>query len=209
MKHIAFIIPSLAIGGSERVVTVLSNYLSKKDNIQIHIILLDENIIEYEVKSNIIINYISFNKKMKNPFKTIYRIKKIRSYLKVNKIETVISFLTSANILTILSTFCLNKRIIVSERSDPSRNCPSKKIEIFRNLLYHFCNIIVCQTEDAKRYFSKSLQSKIKVIINPVKCDLPQKNDAVFDHFIVTAARLQKSKNLALLLNSFYEVVNK
>jgi GalNAc-alpha-(1->4)-GalNAc-alpha-(1->3)-diNAcBac-PP-undecaprenol alpha-1,4-N-acetyl-D-galactosaminyltransferase len=52
-NNICFVVPSLRGGGMERVVSVLSNHLSRKLNQSITIILLSKQEIFYEIDSKV------------------------------------------------------------------------------------------------------------------------------------------------------------
>lgn len=203
-KNIAITIPSLGMGGAERVTSELSNEFIKY-GMNVIFILLDNNENYYPINEKIKIYFNSYNKKKNTFMRNIERIKKIRKILLDNKIDIVLSFLTSANFLSILATRKTNIRVYVSERSDPNKN--TEKIKMLRNLLYQRCDGIIFQTEDAKKCFSKKIQKKSRVIGNPIKDNLPKWKDVkVHDESIVTAVRLEKSKNIPMLLDAFAKV---
>lgn len=203
-KRIAITIPSLAMGGAERVATELANEFIKHE-IEVSIILLDKNEIYYPLNKNVKVYFNAYNEKQKKAKRNKERIKKLKKWLLDNSIDTVISFLTSANILTILATRNTNIKVYVSERSDPNK--ATSKIKTIRNFLYRFCDGAIFQTEDAKKCFSKKIQDKSIVIGNPVKENLPKwKNVIEHEESIITAVRLEKSKNIPMLLEAFSKV---
>ena len=61
---------------------------------------------------------ISFLNKISNNLK---RLKLLRKFFKEQDFDIVISFLTTTNILTIISTLGMRSKIIISERNDPKR----------------------------------------------------------------------------------------
>ena len=91
--------------------------------------------------------------------------------------------------------------VIISERNDPIKDCPSRIKRLLRSISYQLADGFVFQTEDAKRHFNKKIQSKAVVIPNPVKRDLPYADTKKAK--IVAAARLTEQKNYPMLLKSF------
>lgn len=203
-KNIAIAIPSLAMGGAERVASELANEFVNC-SMNVTFILLDKNEVFYQLNENIKVYFNSYNKNQNSLFRNKERIKNFRKFIMENSIDVVISFLTSANILSILATKGTNAKVYISERSDP--NTINKKVKFAIDFLYRFCDGAFFQTEDAKKCFSKKIQKKSSVIGNPIKNNLPKWKDVkVHDESIVTAVRLEKSKNIPMLLDAFLKV---
>ena len=72
-----------------------------------------------------------------------------------------------------------------------------------RNRLYKKATAVVFQTEGAKRYFSKDIQDKGYVIGNPLTENLPRWREEGHNKIIITACRLDKQKNVQLLIRAF------
>ena len=115
MKNIAIIVPSLKGGGAERVVSLLSQELSKKYNL--YLIVFDSEEMSFEYGGKLIDidikSHSNIFMKTYNVFKRAYRVRKIK---KKYKIQSSISFLGSANIVNILSR--VNEKTIVSIHSN-------------------------------------------------------------------------------------------
>ena len=203
-KNIAFVLPSLGMGGAERVASELANEFVK-NGINTSIILLDNNEICYELDENIDIHFIEYDKNQNTIKRNLQRIKKLRNLLVEKQIDSVISFVTSADFLAVLATRNIKTKVYVSERSDPSKS--SKKISMIRNFLYKRADGVIFQTKEAMEYFPKKIQKKGKIIWNPVKSNLPRW-DSVNEHkkVIVTACRLEESKNIPMLIDAFEKV---
>ena len=206
-KRIAIIIPSLGMGGAERVASELANEMLSR-NIYVHFFLLDNDDIYYDLDKKVKIDFVEFDSNKNRLSRNIYRIKKLRNLLKINSIDVVISFLTSANFLSILSTINLKVKVFVSERSNP--NIDSKKIKFMRNCLYRMADGCVFQTVDAINIFRGKIKKNGIVIENPVKKGLPKWNSVKkHNDSIVTACRLEESKNIPMLLYSFSAICKK
>lgn len=203
-KKMAIIIPSLKMGGAERVATELANEFIKY-GLDVSFILLDYPDIYYNIDKSIKVFFVDYNREKNVILRNLERIKKIKKIIRSNSIDTVLSFLTSANFLSILATMGTDVKVFASERSDPNKN--TKKIKLIRNILYEYCDGLIFQTQDAKKCFPKSIQKKSKVIGNPIKDNLP-KWDSKEEHEknIITAVRLEQSKNIPMLLEAFERV---
>lgn len=204
---IAIAIPSLAMGGAERVASELANEFVR-NGIDVKFILLDKNEVYYKLDENVKVYYNDYDKTKNSFFRNRERVKSLKKWLKDNSIDILISFLTSSNFLSILATRNMDIKVYISERSDPNKT--SKKAKLIRKLLYNYCTGAIFQTEDAKKCFSKTVQKKSIVIGNPIKRNLP-KWSSVENHnkSIVTAIRLEKSKNIPMLLDAFSELLQK
>ena len=203
-KNLAIAIPSLGMGGAERVVSELANEFVQL-GINVNIIMLDKNEVCYQIDKRVKIHFIDCNKNKDKFLRNRERIKDYKEILNKERIDVVLSFLTSANFLSILATRGTDIKVYVSERSNPNVN--TKIIKIVRNILYMLCDGLICQTKDAKDYFPNCIRKKGKVIKNPIKENLPCWLD-IQEHekYIITAVRLEKSKNISLLLQAFFYI---
>ena len=133
-------------------------------------------------------------------FFNFFRIKKIRSEIKKNP-SIVISFLTTTNILTILSCLGLNRKIIINERNDPKKQTIPYIWKILRIIFYGLAFKIVKNIPDNKKeknYF----KNKTIFIPNPLMLEKGN-NNIKKEKIILSVARLTYQKNIDLLLHSF------
>ena len=203
-ENIAIAIPNLKMGGAERVVCELANDFTAM-GYHITIVLLDSPEIYYKLNSNITTYFIEYNKNKNTFFRNIERVNKFRKFIKENSINIVLSFLTSSNFLSILATRGIKVQTYISERSDPNKD--TKKIKRIRNILYSFSDGLICQTEEAMNYFPSIIRNKGIVIKNPIKENLPKWREInEHDRNIVTAVRLNKAKNIPMLIDAFSKV---
>lgn len=219
-KKIIFCINSLESGGAERVVSILSNYFSKKNNV--YIITVTKNEIKYNLNSKIDVLTLSKKKnKIKNKFinkctllpKFIIRTLKMKNILKKIDADVIISFLPEASFISLLA----NKRhtkIIISDRNDPKIEYKSKIYNSFFHKLYPKADGFVFQTDDAKKYFENNLSNinkkKREIIFNPVNEKFIRKQkESKIEKKIVSVGRLTEQKNFNLLIDSFYELNKK
>jgi glycosyltransferase involved in cell wall biosynthesis len=108
---------------------------------------------------------------------------------------------------TVIASIALKKKIIVSERNDPHIFDNQKIKSFLRNYLYQKADFLVCQTNDAKQYFDQKIKVKTVVIMNPIKDELPEWKKDNFEKRIITFCRIEKQKNIPMLINAFAEVL--
>lgn len=204
MKRIMFVIGVLSNGGAERVISILAKELCDKGyEVSIVTIYGDKN--DYVLDERV--NIYPLSHKYKNKLLRFIEItQKTRNLIKSINPDIVISFVAIINIYTIISSAFLKNKLIVSERNDPYQNPENKYIRRIRDFLYRFSNGFVFQTNDAKKYFNRSIQDKGTVIPNPIKSNLPFWNDKKDNNTIITACRLSRQKNLPMLIQAFSEI---
>lgn len=202
MKKVIFVTNFLGNGGAARVMSILADSLLEK-NMEVEILsFLDRNDM-YKINDKIKITVIKCKSKNKI-LQKIERISNLRKEIKKNKREsTIISFEYFVNMQTIVANMFLKNKLIVSERNDPARTGNGKIMRKLRNILYSFSDCLVCQTEDAKSYFPKSIQNKTVVIPNPIMPNLPNRFEENRKKEIVTFCRVEKQKNLTMLIDAF------
>ena len=206
-KELIFVIPDLRIGGTQRNLIFLINFLIRKE-FNIKIIIFDSkkhNMIH--LPSKIKIKNLNLYKESKNIFQKIYfnlyRIKKIRSEIKDNKKAIIISFLSTANILTLISCLGLKRKIIINERNDPSKQTIPYIWKFLRFFLYSYAHKIVKNIPD-KKVNKQFIHSNKKIIFIPNPLILKEANNNLKKKkIILSVARLTYQKNINLLLEGF------
>ncbi len=196
---VTFITHALGGGGSEHVLTIVANYLASKGHI-VSIISRTHKTNQYYVDDQISINYVETSSH-------ILFIKESRRLLKQNRPNTVISFEYFYNLCAVIICFGLNIKLIISERNDPSRVGSGILKDIIRNILYSFADVLICQTNDALNYFPYYIRKKAHIILNPIMPGLPRAVNLNRENIIVNFCRLNKQKNIPLLLHSFKEFI--
>lgn len=187
----------MAGGGTERVIAVLSNYFVKHNN-EITILLTASDKIEYELDSRIELIQLGGETGGRLGGR-LQRIIGLRNYFRKHKETIYLSFGTETNMFAILSSFSMNRKLIVSERSNPLTCTFSKS----RNILYSFAKCFVFQTEDAMKCFPEKIRKRSRVIPNPVSDKVPDRYEGERRKEIVAVGRLGKEKNHRLLLEAF------
>lgn len=204
-QEIIFVSNFIGNGGAARVISVLADRLSQKGyKVTVCYYPVKKDMEEYRNSTDV--NYVKFP--MKHSHGILYkmeRVTRLRDEIKRHPGSTVVSFEYFMNMQTIVAMLGLKNRLVISERNDPARVGGKTPTRQLRNFLYRFADCLVCQTQDAMEYFPKSIQKKSVVIMNPIKSDLPEPWTGERKKEIVNFCRLEKQKNLPLLIDAFEE----
>lgn len=129
-----------------------------------------------------------------------------REYLKRNPGCTAFGFLIRSNIALLMAARGCNVKTVFCERNNPIRPDMPRNIIKLRDRLYKTCSAAVFQTEEERDYYTK-LRCEGVVIPNPIKDGLPEPFTGERRHEIVNFCRLNKQKNIPLLLEAFGRLV--
>ncbi len=205
---IGFVIYSLTHGGAERVMATLCNYFSK--NYEVVLITLIEKERFYAIDSSVELRQLNDSPRQSaNPILALYHnyldLRKLKRIIEKNQVNVLISFTTSANVLSILAAKQAKIPCIISERNNGA-NAPINGFWKFaRNRFYKLADYLVVQTEGNKQFYASIVtKSKIKIIQNPIS---PTINTTPSDDIksqtrlhILTVGRLNdnKAQNVSL-----------
>jgi GalNAc-alpha-(1->4)-GalNAc-alpha-(1->3)-diNAcBac-PP-undecaprenol alpha-1,4-N-acetyl-D-galactosaminyltransferase len=200
-------IPSLAIGGMERVMTELANYLIKITGVEVHLIL-------YGRKRDIFFN-LSEKVKVHRPrfeFRTGYRTwDTLRTVIflrkRVNELnpDCILSFGEYWNNLVLLSLYGCAFPIIVADRSSPIKSLKYWQ-EKLRRLLYSNATAVLVQTSLAEKIYRNRIdKANIITIGNPIRVisfDVHRPREKI----VLSVGRLIGSKHHDLLIKIFSRI---
>lgn len=199
MNKILFVLGSMKRGGAERVISILANHYVKK-GWKVHIVLLLSGQCDYQLAEEIVIHDLS-NENVSRIQNMPQWLKRIRSLVRNHDFHVILSFAARINIITIMSTFGLKRKIVVSERNDPKNDGRGPLVSFLTTLLYTRISNVVFQTEYAKSCFSSRVQENSRVIYNPVE---PINVDPdINPNNIVNVGKMAPQKNQMNLLKAF------
>lgn len=214
-KKIIFLIPTLSMGGGERVVSELS--LNMPENIE-RIIVLFNRQISYPYKGRLICLDIPLSNKL--PLKIYYffvALSRFRKIVKKEKPDYAVSFVRPANIINVLS----GARTVLRVDSFLS-SIPGFTYKILTKIFYNKAFKIVCVSEASAKDLMDNFRikkEKIKVIHNPLNISEIRKKSLepiaegyrkIFENpVIINVGRLSKGKNQSLLIKMLPEIKEK
>lgn len=208
-EKIVFVINKLGgqgWGGAHRVIAILANYFAN-NNYNTTLIVWEKSEIDYEINKKV--NIVNLNLKINSEKDRIIACLKTRKVLKGLKGAYLYALMSRMAIDMLLSSLLLNIKIIGSERTDPNTEPKKPILRLIRNVLFKYMYKTVFQTNDAMNYFSKKVQKKGTVIFNPLSPTLIKPYFGERRKEFVTFCRIDKQKNLPLLIDSFIDVHKK
>ena len=200
-KKIIFVVPDMAGGGTEKVISLLADEYVR-EGMDVGILLFAGKEVAYPLDGRVEV-YSAGEPSGGSLSVRIKRLRNMREYFCKNPEALIFSFSTIGTgfiVLSVLDEFLSGKRkMLVSERTDP-QTCSHKP---YRNFFYRFCKVLVCQTKEAVGCFPRRLSKKAVVVANPMDPKLPDVYEGCRSKRIVTVGRLQPVKNQKMLLEAY------
>ena len=202
---ILFCIGSLEKGGAERVISNLANTFSQNEDIDI-VTTIDR--VEYELNQKVKLHSLDEKNGNVGILNKLFRVKKLYKLIKKIKPNIIVTFLPEPSYRVLLLRKFIKLPIIVSVRNDPKIEYSTFKRKVLMKLLYPLADGFVFQTEEAKDFFSKEIQTKSVIIPNPIKKEFLERKiyEGKRDNIIVSVGRLEEQKNHELLIDAFYKL---
>lgn len=139
-----FVITSLENGGAERVCASLANYFSKENEVEI---LYFSGEIFYEISSKVKLNKFSRNSRIPRLAAKLLAIRK-----RAKDADCILSFMDSTNILSIIATAFLGRKLIISEHS--AHDFVGLKWRVLRRIFYPFASALTVLSRSDFSYYS-------------------------------------------------------
>lgn len=193
---------TLAAGGAERVLSILSKPLADRYDTVIYVMWLDVPIF-YDTDKRVKKVCIEREVGSKSDIKKMLWFRK---FIEKEHPDVLLSFLEPFNIRVLLSTMGLGIKTYVAERNDPHGVNKYWIIDQFEKLVYRLADKILVQTETIKKFFDGALADRTSVIYNPVNLQEEMVGKALMvekKRRIVSVARLTPQKNNDVLIKAF------
>lgn len=206
---IAFVTPGMTFGGAERVISILANnWCDMGHDVSMFITGTNKSPV-YELDKRINVEYYAdFNEESVSHVKLVAAI---RHFVLKESPDSVISFMNDVCAYTIVALIGTGIPVIYSERNDPNKTNQGKVEKICRKIIEIGAKHVVFQTSGARNCYSKKVQKKSSILLNPVNLEkIPFRNEEAIDFSqIVSVARLEPQKNQDLLIEAFNLVSKK
>ena len=204
-KRYLFVIPTLSNGGAERVISVLSSALARKDR-EVYVVKYYSTINEYPVDVRVrVIDLSGGDISEYERISYFEKVKRLRAIINKYKPDYIIPFMFQVSLCTSISAWGIRTNVIQSIRINPASG-PSTKIKrAIRDYLVYRAKCTFVQNQSQKEYFRASHHGKIHVLFNPVSEELleaswtPRQNS----YIVCGVGRLENQKNFKLLMDSF------
>lgn len=203
-----FVIPTLTTGGAERVVSILATALSECGQ-SVYVVKYYGSDNEYPVGDSVIqINMFGSDRSAYEDMSYIKKVTTLRSTIKKVQPDYVIPFLFQVALCTDFAVKGLKVDVFQSMRIDPAMSPKSRILRLIRDHLVYKSKCTFVQNEKQRLYFKPKARRKINIIYNPVSKEMfsikPRYSNEKYT--ICSAGRLEKQKNIRLLIDSFEAV---
>lgn len=208
LKPITIVMGGLTGGGAERVVARLMVHWVKKrrDVTLISMRGEKEDVFSIPHQVNRIVlggegeSANKFAALIKNFFYTI----RLRRVLKEIDSPVILSFLTRANIYSIISCYGLNKHVVISERNDTAQQPLRWPWHVLRKKLYKYADVVTANSHAAIVNMQSYVSSgKLRFVPNPVFVpDETEMADPGRSKIVLNVARLAAHKSQHLIIEA-------
>jgi len=201
------IIPTMGPGGAERTMSHLLAHLAKDCSVSLLTFESADAVSFYPLPSSVA--YKRGDKLGGSGLGRLSRILSrpglIRQTVSNFAPDVIISFTDTTNITALLACSGRGVPIIVSERVDPTQHDIGWARNLLRAYTYPLARLIVVPSQRVANYFPASLQSKIRVIGNPIP--VPSVRARVGENpgrkRVIAVGRHEPQKGFDLLLDAF------
>ena len=215
-KKIMFYTMILQKGGTEKTITNLANYFISEYDITIvtNINKKSEYVLNEKIK-HICIDLV--DKSKENILKKIFtklsykRSAQLKEIINSEKPDIILTFLPEPTIRVLALKKHFKKiPMIVCIRNHPTKEYYYPLLKKVRDYYYTKANTIIIQDKKYEKYLNKNIEHKIEVIPNYISEEFILNNKIQKkEKKIVTVTRLEKQKNISLLIKAFSKLDNK
>lgn len=208
--RITFVTPSLACGGAERCVTLLTQGLLTRGHAVSVITLYGREHDFFTLPEEA--NRLALSIDSESPTvihglaNNLHRLKILRRAIKSTDPEIVVSHIQRTNVMTILAIGRTRTPVVAVEHNDPGMNPAGLIWDSLRRRTYSRARKLVSVSEGVDRQFSWLPQSQRAVIHNPIAVRQAGTDSEHGQFLISSMGRLTEQKGFDLLLNAFAKV---
>lgn len=219
LRRIILVIYSLGRGGAQRILTELANHWTSAGHDVALVTFAPDPPSIYSLNREIQRIRLPAAGTSASPLQAVFRnistVRMLRSAFRAQRPDVILSFMTRANVLTLLAASGLDSRKIISERVDPRKAPIPPAWRLLRRLSYALADLIVVQTESVRSSrASVSPAWHCAVIPNPLSRSFEKECRAAIDlrsnlglpadaRIAIGIGRLMPQKGFDLLIRAF------
>jgi GalNAc-alpha-(1->4)-GalNAc-alpha-(1->3)-diNAcBac-PP-undecaprenol alpha-1,4-N-acetyl-D-galactosaminyltransferase len=216
-RRLTLVVPSLELGGAERVVAQMANHWATGGD-RVTVVTLSSTAGDtYSLDGSVARIPLNAIRESRGAIEAIshnlVRVRVLREAIARSEPETVISFTDRMNVLTILACRPLGVDTVISERIDPSRYEIGRVWSWLRRRVYPSARALVVQTERVRQQMVDIVRGRpIYIIPNAVFAPPPPPfaaDKAGTTQWIVAAGRLAPQKGFDLLIEAFAQIAER
>ena len=171
--RVTLVISSLAAGGAERVLSMMGNYWAARRwpvTLVTFAPLSEDHFALHPKVERVALNATGVSRSRWAALRhNVRRVARLRTAIRAARPQAVISFGVPTTILAVLAARPERVPVIVSERTDPTRDRIPRFWAVLRRLVYPRASAVVVQTPEVRRWAEKFLPPAIvHAIPNPV-----------------------------------------
>jgi len=201
--RVLLVTQTLACGGAERVMSWLANQLDELGHSVTLITIEPVSEDFYQVSPGVLRVGLGDGKRRKWGMRTLrwsHYVKPLRSHSK--EADVVVSFLTAANIATLVSTFGAKISVVVSERNTP--RSPWLRRHLATHLYKRFSSKFVVQSESIAKLFKAQWGLGGACIVpNTCALDLDLREERERELIVLSVGRLVPQKDHVTLIKAW------
>jgi glycosyltransferase involved in cell wall biosynthesis len=203
----AVVIADLGGGGAQRVVAQLTRAWSEAGHAVVVITLAPAQAHTFDLDPRVRVVALDLAGASPHVLAAILanmrRISRLRAALRASGAKVVVSFVGATNILTILASLGLGKRVIISERNDPARQSLGRAWDVLRRGLYRFADVVTANSSAALATLGGFVPAhKLALVPNPLP-QLEAGNATARERIVLAVGRLHRQKGFDVLLPAF------
>lgn len=209
-KKVCFLIGNLNnSGGTERVTSLIASALSELDNYEVYILSLSEgNTSFFRLDKKIKIDSL-FSKPGSFKIRFIQTVFKIRSFIKKNKIDTLVVVDSISCLFTTIALFNLKTKHICWEHFNFLNNNGRILRDIARKMAAKYCDVVVTLTKRDKELWESGvtdIRAQIIPIMNPCPFNNVNHVPKLESKVVLSVGRLVHVKGFDLLIEAWSKV---
>jgi GalNAc-alpha-(1->4)-GalNAc-alpha-(1->3)-diNAcBac-PP-undecaprenol alpha-1,4-N-acetyl-D-galactosaminyltransferase len=213
---ITLVIHAMGSGGAERVMSIVANYWASHGwEVTLLTLVGKSEPSFYALDSKINVQQLGIAGSSANAIEAIIstwrRIKTLRSAIIASQPNVAISFMNTANVLTLIACWNLNIPVIVSEHTYPAFADTGKVWKLLMKITYHRADLVTLLTQDALPFYPTTKGYRSIVMPNPIITPLREvtTEKLLSSPTLIAIGRLQPVKGFDILIQAFHQIHDK